>query len=72
MRSILLETLIDFALLLVDSYDALNGVAGAYAHRIFVEELGAKESSLLNCVPKVHLEAFNNYVYCLRSRYLLR
>ncbi|KAB2620049.1 phosphoglucomutase [Pyrus ussuriensis x Pyrus communis] len=33
-------------------YDALHGVAGAYANRIFVEELGAKESSLLNCVPK--------------------
>ncbi|KAJ4826303.1 Phosphoglucomutase-1 [Turnera subulata] len=33
-------------------YDALHGVAGAYAKRIFVEELGAKESSLLNCVPK--------------------
>ncbi|KAL9861756.1 putative phosphoglucomutase (alpha-D-glucose-1,6-bisphosphate-dependent) [Arabidopsis thaliana] len=33
-------------------YDALHGVAGAYAHRIFVEELGAPESSLLNCVPK--------------------
>lgn len=33
-------------------YDALNGVAGAYATRIFVEELGADESSLLNCVPK--------------------
>ncbi|XP_010427858.1 PREDICTED: probable phosphoglucomutase, cytoplasmic 2 isoform X1 [Camelina sativa] len=33
-------------------FDALHGVAGAYAHRIFVEELGAQESSLLNCVPK--------------------
>ncbi|XP_073059493.1 phosphoglucomutase, cytoplasmic [Primulina eburnea] len=33
-------------------YDALNGVAGAYATCIFVEELGADESSLLNCVPK--------------------
>nr|VDC62038.1 unnamed protein product [Brassica rapa] len=33
-------------------YDAMHGVAGAYAHRIFVEELGAQESSLLNCVPK--------------------
>ncbi|KAI8020971.1 Phosphoglucomutase, cytoplasmic [Camellia lanceoleosa] len=33
-------------------YDALHGVAGAYAKRIFVEELGAQESSLLNCVPK--------------------
>ncbi|KAH0916158.1 hypothetical protein HID58_030604 [Brassica napus] len=33
-------------------YDALHGVAGAYAHRIFVEELGAQESALLNCVPK--------------------
>ncbi|CAN1297217.1 Phosphoglucomutase, cytoplasmic [Linum perenne] len=34
------------------NYDALHGVAGAYAKRIFVEELGAQESSLLNCVPK--------------------
>ncbi|CAJ2676122.1 phosphoglucomutase, cytoplasmic isoform X2 [Trifolium pratense] len=33
-------------------YDALHGVAGAYAKRIFVDELGAQESSLLNCVPK--------------------
>ncbi|XP_044494189.1 phosphoglucomutase, cytoplasmic [Mangifera indica] len=33
-------------------YDALHGVAGAYAKRIFVEELGAQESSLLNCIPK--------------------
>ncbi|XP_019249947.1 PREDICTED: phosphoglucomutase, cytoplasmic-like isoform X1 [Nicotiana attenuata] len=33
-------------------YDALHGVAGYYAKRIFVEELGGKESSLLNCVPK--------------------
>ncbi|CAN0877089.1 Phosphoglucomutase, cytoplasmic [Linum grandiflorum] len=33
-------------------YDALHGVGGAYAKSIFVEELGAKESSLLNCVPK--------------------
>ncbi|GAB2279969.1 hypothetical protein Dimus_014606 [Dionaea muscipula] len=33
-------------------YDALHGVAGAYAKRIFVEELGADEKSLLNCIPK--------------------
>ncbi|KAL8533466.1 hypothetical protein ACS0TY_009744 [Phlomoides rotata] len=33
-------------------YDALHGVGGAYAKRIFAEELGAQESSLLNCVPK--------------------
>ncbi|KAK1301516.1 Phosphoglucomutase, cytoplasmic [Acorus calamus] len=33
-------------------YDALHGVAGAYAKRIFVEELGADESYLLNCIPK--------------------
>ncbi|URE30132.1 Phosphoglucomutase, cytoplasmic [Musa troglodytarum] len=33
-------------------YDALHGVAGIYAKRIFVEELGANESSLLNCTPK--------------------
>ncbi|QHO12569.1 Phosphoglucomutase, cytoplasmic [Arachis hypogaea] len=34
------------------NYDALHGVAGAYAKRIFVDELGAQENSLLNCVPK--------------------
>lgn len=33
-------------------YDALHGVGGIYAKRIFVEELGANESSLLNCTPK--------------------
>ncbi|XP_057817992.1 phosphoglucomutase, cytoplasmic [Cryptomeria japonica] len=33
-------------------YDALHGVAGAYANRIFVEELSADESSLINCIPK--------------------
>lgn len=33
-------------------YDALHGVGGIYAKRIFVEELGANESSLINCVPK--------------------
>ncbi|KAF3786867.1 Phosphoglucomutase cytoplasmic 1 [Nymphaea thermarum] len=34
------------------NYDALHGVAGIYAKRIFVEELSANESSLMNCVPK--------------------
>ncbi|XP_048135007.1 phosphoglucomutase, cytoplasmic-like [Rhodamnia argentea] len=38
---------------LIQSYDALHGVAGAYARRIFVEELGANDSSLLNCTPEV-------------------
>ncbi|KAL8137519.1 hypothetical protein V2J09_003520 [Rumex salicifolius] len=33
-------------------FDALHGVAGAYAERMFVEELGADKKSLLNCVPK--------------------
>ncbi|KAJ0988636.1 hypothetical protein J5N97_006992 [Dioscorea zingiberensis] len=33
-------------------YDALHGVAGIYAKKIFVEELGANESSLINCTPK--------------------
>lgn len=33
-------------------YDALHGVAGIYAKRIFVEELSASESSLINCIPK--------------------
>lgn len=37
----------------MDSYDALHGVAGVYAKQIFVEELGANESSLLNCTPLV-------------------
>ena len=44
------------------SYDALHGVGGAYAKRIFVEELGAKESSLLNCVPKVNF-LFKKFVF---------
>lgn len=34
------------------TYDALNGVAGAYASRFLVEELGADPASLQNCVPK--------------------
>ncbi|CAA6664800.1 unnamed protein product [Spirodela intermedia] len=33
-------------------YDALHGVAGIYAKRIFLEELGASGSSLINCTPK--------------------
>lgn len=40
-------------LFLTCSYDALHGVAGIYAKRIVLEELGARESSLLNCTPKV-------------------
>jgi phosphoglucomutase len=32
-------------------YDALHGVAGVYAKKIFLEELGAQESSLMNCDP---------------------
>ena len=40
-------------LVCTSSYDALHGVGGAYAKPIFVDELGADESSLLNCVPKV-------------------
>ncbi|KAJ8621448.1 hypothetical protein MRB53_029977 [Persea americana] len=33
-------------------FDALHGVGGIYAKRIFVEELGAHEGSLINCTPK--------------------
>ncbi|XP_068662283.1 phosphoglucomutase, cytoplasmic 2 isoform X2 [Aristolochia californica] len=33
-------------------FDALHGVAGVYAKHIFVEELGADENQLLNCIPK--------------------
>eukprot|EP00742_Colponemidia_sp_Colp-10_P000986 GILJ01001068.1.p1 GENE.GILJ01001068.1~~GILJ01001068.1.p1 ORF type:complete len:585 (+),score=101.69 GILJ01001068.1:60-1757(+) len=32
-------------------YDAMHGVAGPYAHRLFVTELGAPLSCLLNTVP---------------------
>eukprot|EP00744_Colponema_vietnamica_P003892 GILI01005900.1.p2 GENE.GILI01005900.1~~GILI01005900.1.p2 ORF type:complete len:570 (-),score=236.87 GILI01005900.1:144-1853(-) len=38
-------------------YDAMHGVAGPFARRIFVDELGAPESCLLNTVPS---EDFNN------------
>jgi len=33
-------------------FDALHGVAGAYAQRIFLQELGFPKDSLVNCVPK--------------------
>lgn len=33
-------------------YDALHGVAGIYAQKIFVEELSAEPGALLNCIPK--------------------
>eukprot|EP00933_Yihiella_yeosuensis_P061270 TRINITY_DN64078_c0_g1_i1.p1 TRINITY_DN64078_c0_g1~~TRINITY_DN64078_c0_g1_i1.p1 ORF type:complete len:694 (-),score=187.01 TRINITY_DN64078_c0_g1_i1:231-2312(-) len=33
-------------------YDSMNGVQGPYAKRVFVDELGATESSLMNAVPK--------------------
>lgn len=32
-------------------YDAMHGVAGPYAKRIFCTELGVSEDALLNCVP---------------------
>jgi len=53
-------------LLCSSSYDALHGVAGAYAKHIFVEELGADESSLLNCVSKVMSSSIvtNFYLKC--------
>lgn len=33
-------------------FDGLHGVAGAYASKVFVDELGASPDSLTNCVPK--------------------
>jgi len=33
-------------------YDSMNGVQGPYARRVFVEELGAPESVLMNAIPK--------------------
>lgn len=38
----------DFSLV----YDSMHGVQGPYARRVFVEELGAPESSLINGIPK--------------------
>eukprot|EP00920_Eleutheroschizon_duboscqi_P018660 GHVT01044325.1.p1 GENE.GHVT01044325.1~~GHVT01044325.1.p1 ORF type:complete len:384 (-),score=82.57 GHVT01044325.1:1071-2222(-) len=38
----------DFSLV----FDGLNGVAGPYAHRVFVENLGAPASCLVGCEPK--------------------
>ncbi|KAK3090818.1 hypothetical protein FSP39_014921 [Pinctada imbricata] len=32
--------------------DAMNGVMGPYAKRVLGEELGAPDSSLVNCIPK--------------------
>mmetsp|Transcript_55220 Transcript_55220/g.103520 ORF Transcript_55220/g.103520 Transcript_55220/m.103520 type:complete len:694 (+) Transcript_55220:36-2117(+) len=33
-------------------YDSMNGVQGPYAKKVFVEELGASESYLMNAIPK--------------------
>jgi phosphoglucomutase len=33
-------------------YDCMHGVQGPYAHKVFVDELGAPASSLMNAVPK--------------------
>lgn len=34
-------------------YDSMWGVQGPYAHRVFVDELGANVSSLINAIPEV-------------------
>lgn len=39
-------------------YDSMNGVNGPYAKRVFVQELGADESCLMNAVP---LEDFGGH-----------
>jgi phosphoglucomutase len=33
-------------------YDCMHGVQGPYAHKVFVEELNAHPSSLINAIPK--------------------
>ncbi len=56
----LLKTIFDFSALkkLVDrpdfsfTYDCMHGVQGPYARAIFVDTLGAPESSLINAIPK--------------------
>jgi phosphoglucomutase len=55
----LMQSIFDFPLLkrfLVRSdftfiYDTMHGVAGPFAHRVFVEELGASASALMNAKP---------------------
>ena len=56
----LLKTVFDFELIqtLIQRddfnfvFDALNGIAGPYASRIFGNELGVSNENLLNCIPK--------------------
>lgn len=38
----------DFSL----KYDCMHGVQGPYAHKVFVDELGASVSDLINAIPK--------------------
>ena len=33
-------------------YDGMHGVQGPYAKAVFLDEFGAKPSSLMNCDPK--------------------
>ena len=55
----LMQSIFDFALLrrfLARSdfsfiYDTMHGVAGPFAHRVFVDDLGASASSLMNAKP---------------------
>lgn len=56
----LLKTIFDFSKIkaLVQrpdftfKYDCMHGVQGPYAHRVFVEELGASADVLINAIPK--------------------
>lgn len=33
-------------------FDGMHGVTGPYAKKVFIQELGMSEESLMNCVPK--------------------
>lgn len=56
----LLKTIFDFSAIAAlmkrkdfsFAYDCMHGVQGPYAHKIFVEELGASDGCLINAVPK--------------------
>lgn len=55
------------------TFDAMHGVAGPYAKRIFVQEFGASESSLQNCDPKpdfggIHPDPNLTYAHDLVNR----
>lgn len=57
-------------------YDAMNGVSGPYAKKLFIEELGANPACLMRATPLVRLSvgpptAIRNCLVCLIQVVLL-